>query len=331
MKRIINLTITICLGILSVNAQISGITLVKGSIKDGDKPLESATVSLLNASDSSVVKVELTDKYGNFQIISNKEGSFLVSASSVGYNKKYSKQFLLKFSSTTTIDTISLEHSTTEMKTVVITAKKPLIEQKADKLIVNVDASPTNAGATAMEVLEKSPGLSVDTDANISLKGKAGVTVMMDGKPTYLSAADLANLLKNTPASAIEQIEIMTNPSSKYDAAGNAGIINLKTKKSLKSGLNGSITIGASAGLFYNNGTSYVQPNSQNSINFNYRKNKINIFGNYNPNYNERINNLNINRNFYNEDGTITPRADLHTVFQGNSKIIMPNLVLTIT
>ncbi|MBS1749864.1 MAG: TonB-dependent receptor [Bacteroidetes bacterium] len=320
MKRIINLTITICLGILSVNAQISGITLVKGSIKDGDKPLESATVSLLNASDSSVVKVELTDKYGNFQIISNKEGSFLVSASSVGYNKKYSKQFLLKFSSTTTIDTISLEHSTTEMKTVVITAKKPLIEQKADKLIVNVDASPTNAGATAMEVLEKSPGISVDNDGNISLKGKAGVTVMMDGKPTYLSAADLANLLKNTPASAIEQIEIMTNPSSKYDAAGNAGIINLKTKKSLKSGLNGSITIGASAGLFYNNGTSYVQPNSQNSINFNYRKNKINIFGNYNPNYNERINNLNINRNFYNEDGTINSRADLHTVFQGNSK-----------
>lgn len=320
MKKIISITIAICLGMMLLKAQTPGNSFVKGTIKDGDKFIESATVSLLNAKDSSIVKVELTDKAGNFQIISTKEGSFLLLVSSVGYEKKYTEQFQLRHSTTKEIGTISIDHSTKEMKAVVITAKKPLIEQKADKLIVNVDASPTNTGATAMEVLEKSPGISVDNDGNISLKGKAGVIVMMDGKPTYLSAADLANLLKNTPASAIDQIEIMTNPSSKYDAAGNAGIINLKTKKSLKTGLNGSVTIGGSAGFFRKEGISYVQPKSQNSINFNYRKNKINIFGNYNPNYDERRNDLNISRNFYNEDGSLNSCADLHTVFQGNSR-----------
>lgn len=98
-------------------------------------------------------------------------------------------------------------------------------------MVVNVDAAVTNAGTTVLEVLEKSPGITVDNDGNISLKGKQQVLVMMDGKPTYLGPTELANLLKSMPSSLVEQIEIMTNPSSKYDAAGNSGIINIRTKR----------------------------------------------------------------------------------------------------
>src|SRR6202022_793295 len=112
---------------------------------------------------------------------------------------------------------------------------------KADRMVINVDASPANAGSTALEVLERSPGITVDKDDNISLKGKQGVTIMIDNKPTYLSASQLASYLKSLPASAIDQIEIMTNPSAKYDASGNSGIINIKTKKNKTRGFNGSV------------------------------------------------------------------------------------------
>src|SRR6185295_5686770 len=102
--------------------------------------------------------------------------------------------------------------------------------------VVNVEASITNVGNSALEVLEKAPGVSVDKDGNISLKGKQGVQVYIDGRPSYLNGADLANMLRNMNASQLEQIEIMTNPPAKYDAAGNSGIINIKMKKSIQKG-----------------------------------------------------------------------------------------------
>lgn len=305
---------------ISLNAQTQNNTVIKGIINAGSKPAESATVSLITAKDSAVVKVEVTNKSGRFEIVSAKQGAFLLLVSAVGYEKQYKGPFQLD-NTKTEIDggTITLQPASKNLTAVVITAKKPLIEQKIDKLVVNVDAAPTNAGATAMEVLEKSPGISVDNDGNISLKGKAGVVVMMDGKPTYLSAADLASLLKNTAASSIDQIEIMTQPSSKYDAAGNAGIINIKTKKSLKAGLNGSVTLGGSLGFFKKGDALYVNPRSQNSLNFNYRNNKINIFGNYNPNFNRGRNELNIKRNFYNPDGSLNAASDMATSFAGRN------------
>lgn len=317
MKKLWILLIIICAGSYVVKAQSSTIT---GIVKSGDKPAEAATVSLLNVSDSGVVKVELTDKNGKFEFVRSKEGQFFLSISSIGFEKKHTSSFVISAtSSKIDIGTILLLPESKDLKAVVVAARRPLIEQKIDKLVVNVDASPTNAGATAMEVLEKSPGITVNNDGGISLKGKPGVIVMMDGKPTYLSATDLANLLKNTPASAIDQIEIMTNPSSKYDASGNSGIINIKTKKSLKTGLNGSVMIGGSAGFFSKGNNLYVLPRSQNSINFNYRKNKINIFGNYNPNFNKGRNELSLVRKFYNADGTLNATADLATTFKGKN------------
>src|SRR4029453_8453660 len=122
------------------------------------------------------------------------------------------------------------------------------------------------------EVLEKSPGVTVDKDGNISLKGKQGVQVFVDGKPSYLSGQDLVNLLRNMNANQLEQIEIMTNPPAKYDAAGNSGIINIKTKKNKQAGFNGSATAGYSQGKYWK---------TNEGINMNYRNGKFNAFMNY--------------------------------------------------
>ncbi|MFN8289515.1 MAG: outer membrane beta-barrel family protein [Chitinophagaceae bacterium] len=185
---------------------------------------------------------------------------------------------------------------------------------------MNVEASPTSAGATALEVLEKSPGVMVSNDGTISLRGKAGVIVMMDGKPTYLSPSDLSNLLKNMPASALDQIEIMTNPSARYDASGNSGIINIKTKKGRAGGFNGSVMTGITTSFFEANNTLYVIPKTQNSINFNYRKNKINFFGNYNPNIFRGRSQLEISRTKLDQDKKITGYNDVLTNFKfGNN------------
>ena len=128
-----------------------------------------------------------------------------------------------------------------------------MIEQAIDRTIVNVDASITNIGTSALEVLEKSPGVSVDRDGNISLKGKEGVLIMVDGRPTQLGGADLANLLRSMSSNQLDQIEIMTNPPARYDAAGTSGVINIKTKKTLTAGFNGSASVAYSQGKISKN------------------------------------------------------------------------------
>ena len=155
--------------------------------------------------------------------------------------------------------------------------------------MVNVDASVTNVGSTAMEVLEKSPGISVDRDGNISLKGKQGVIILMDGKPTYLSGADLANLLRNMPASQLDQIEIMSQPSAKFDAAGNSGVLNIKTKRPKTNGFNGNISVGYTQGFY---------PKSNNSFAINSRKGKLNLFANYSYSYWKGFSEISILRRF---------------------------------
>lgn len=306
------LTYTLFLLLLSVGtyAQSPGIT---GTVTDGQgKPLASATVSLLRAKDSTLVKLAVSSPEGKFEFISNRTGRYLVSATLVGYAKSYSAPFDMDAESIH-LGAIKLPVSAGSMNEVTVIAKKPFIESKIDRTVVNVDASPTSAGASAMDILEKSPGVTVSSDGSISLRGKEGVVVMMDGKPTYLSAADLANLLKNTPASALDQIEIMTNPSARYDASGNSGIINIKTKKGRAAGFNGNVTLGGTAAFFNYNNTVYVLPRSQNSFNFNYHKNKLNFFGSYNPNLYRGRSVQTIDRNFY-SGNTLSGSSDLVTL-----------------
>src|SRR5205085_8631498 len=141
---------------------------------------------------------------------------------------------------------------------------------------------------SALEVLEKSPGITVDKDCNISLKGKQGVIVMIDGRPSYLSGPDLSNMLRSMSASQLDQIEIMTNPPAKFDAAGNSSIINIKTKKNKQFGYNGSFTSTYTQGKY---------PRLNESLNFNYRNGKLNLFTNLAYNLNHRGEDLFITRN----------------------------------
>ena len=246
---------------------------ISGKITDGgdQKIIDAATVSLYKSPDSSLVKINITDKEGNFEFQNILTGKYFLMATSIGHLSTYSPVITVG-DKNVSIGILKLINETKTLKGITVTAKKPFIERKIDRTIINVDASITNAGTTALEVLEKSPGVSVDKDGNVSLKGKAGVTIMLDGKPSYLSGEELSNLLKNMPSSAIGQIEIMTNPSAKYDAAGNSGLINIKMKKNKMSGLNGSVSSTI--------GQSYYTKTNQ-SLNINYRTEKINLFGNY--------------------------------------------------
>lgn len=272
---------------LSAQAQNGG--KISGSIKDGgnQKIIDAASVSLLRAKDSSLVKVAITDATGNFSFDNVKPGEYLVLATSVGHSKTYSQPLTLG-TTPATVGVLQLVPVNKNMKEVVVTAKKPLIERKIDRTVVNVEASISNVGNSALEVLEKAPGVTVDKDGNISLKGKSGVVVLVDGRPSYLSGPDLANLLKSMSASQLEQIEIMTNPPAKYDAAGNSGVINIKTKKNKQFGYNGSITTGYTQGR-------YARFND--NLNFNYRNGKVNLFTSLNYNRNNRSEELYISRN----------------------------------
>ena len=290
---------------------------ITGIISNGEnKPIAGVTVSLTNQADKKLIKVGLTDKSGAFSFENIAEGKYILVLTATGYEKKSSDQFdITAEKSSVEIPAIQLVVQTKSLTGVTVTATKPFIEQKLDRTIVNVDASPSNAGATALEVLEKSPGVTVDNDGNISLKGKQGVIIMMDGKPTYLSGADLANVLRNLPASALDQIEIMTNPSSKYDAAGNSGIINIKTKKSKSKGSNGSIAIGNTGSLFRDNGKEEVLWKPTVSVNYNYKKNKVNLFGNFVYNYREGRGALDIVSRYYRDGKQIDSINNIKTRF----------------
>ncbi|HVG42336.1 MAG TPA: TonB-dependent receptor, partial [Chitinophagaceae bacterium] len=286
---------------------------VSGTVQDGSqKVIESATITLLKAKDSSVAKLSVADKGGKFGFENIKDGKYLVAVTAVGHQKGFSETFEINdANSTVTLKPIELLPQSKSLKAVEVTAKRPLIEQKIDRTIVNVEASVTNVGTSALEVLEKSPGITVDKDGNISLKGKAGVMVLVDGRPTQLGGADLANLLRSMQSSQMDQIEIMTNPPAKYDAAGNAGIINIKTKKNKQFGYNGSINVGYGQGRY---------PKFNEGLNFNYRAGKLNLFTNLSHNYRKGFGNLDIQRNFY-----VLNTKDLSASFDQEARMINSN------
>ncbi|MFT3678792.1 MAG: outer membrane beta-barrel family protein [Ferruginibacter sp.] len=293
MKHLITLLVATSLcsyGFAQTPGQISG------SIKDGgnQKVIDAATISLLKSNDSSLVKSAITDKEGGFLFENVKEGNYLVSASSLGHNKVYSKEFSISAEKNSyEVGVLKLEPTAESLKEVVVATKKPFIERRPDRMIVNVEASVSNTGSTALEVLEKSPGITIDKDGNISLKGKQGVKVFIDGKPSYLSGTDLANYLKSMSSAQMDQIEIMTNPPAKYDAAGNAGVINIKTKKNKTVGFNGS------ASATYTQGK-YARFNE--SFNLNYRNKNVNVFGNLSRRDDKNYSELNILRRFRDKD-----------------------------
>ena len=278
---------------------------ISGVVKDAEgKNISNASISLHNAKDSSVAKLAVTDRDGKYEFKSVKSGKYFVSATYVGYRQKYSPAFEVSGSGDVSVPSFALSKASGNLQDVTVTARKPMIEVRADKTILNVENSINAVGNDALELLRKSPGVTVDKDDNISLSGKNGVQVYVDGKPSPLSGSDLSNFLKSLQSSQVEAIEIITNPSAKYEAAGNAGIINIKLKKNKAYGTNGTINAGYNQGIF---------PKYNGGLSLNHRNAKFNLFGNYNYNKTRNESFMNLHR------------EQLDTLFDQKSKMTFRN------
>jgi len=265
------------------------------TLTDGRSPLENATVELLAGKDSGLVKTALTDKNGLAYFEPVADGSYLLRLSALGFQPAYTKQFTVNGASIE-LPSIQLQAIASQLQGVTVTGRKPFIQKLQDRIVVNVENSLVSAGSSAMDVLERAPGVTVDQNDLISLRGRSGVIIMIDGKPTALTGADLASYLKGLPSNAIERIDIITNPSARYDAAGNSGIIDIRMKKDQRFGTNGTLTAGYGQGVY---------PKYNSGFTFNRRTKRSNVFGNYNYAYRKNLNHLFINRNFF-ENGQST-------------------------
>jgi iron complex outermembrane recepter protein len=272
----------LCLLSLQINAQN-----ITGLITDEKKePQFGVSIALLLQKDSSLVKAAVTDENGRFELENIQAGDYLVRAYLIGYRNYWFPSFQYLGVNLKLPDAV-LATSEKTLNEVKITGVKPMIEIKSDKTVFNVENSINATGSTAFELLQKSPGVVVDQNDNVFLKGRSGVMIQIDGKNTQLSGSDLADLLKTMQSSDVNSIELISNPSSKYDAEGTAGIINIKLKKNKDFGTNGSLTAGYAVGIFskYNTG-----------ITLNNRSKKVNLFGNYSNNWGNRRNYIDILR-----------------------------------
>lgn len=257
-------------------------------------PVEHATVELLKADDSTLVKTALSAGDGSLEIPSVPAGKYLVRITALNFGAAYTATFDIRQGETIRLGRLSLQPiEPGKLQNVVVAANKPFIQRLNDRLVVNVESSLINAGSAAIDVLERSPGIAIDHDDVISLRGRAGVIIMIDGKPSPMSGTDLGNYLRGLPVTAIERIEIITNPSAKYDAAGNSGIIDIRLKKDQRLGYNGTINAGYGQGFY---------PKYNSGFTFNYRNKGINVFGNYSHAFRQNLNHLIINRNFFSND-----------------------------
>jgi len=228
-------------------------------------------IGLANSSDTALIKITIADEKGNYSIEAEKAGTFRLIVSAVGFEKYFSAPFVLSAGHWAyKAPDIILKSEAHLLNSIQVVSQRPFMEQKIDRTVYNIQNSIISSGNNVLDILGKLPGVMVDNSEAISVRGKSGVLIMIDGKTNYLSAQDAATYLKSLEASQVDKIEVITNPSSKYDAAGNA-IINIILKKDKNLGLNATV-VSSYRQDFY--GTGYG------GIDVNYRMKKINFFGN---------------------------------------------------
>lgn len=261
------------LGLLLSLSYISYSQKITGTIQDNNGTgVPYATVVLLDA-DSSLVKGEISNGDGIFMISTSKTGTFKLVASSVGYSNYTSESFSLEKGQSKNFGTIKMSEDVEQLEEVVIEAEKPLFEQKIDRTVVNVSQNIGVSGGSALEVLERSPGITVDKmNSSIALAGKQGVRVMINGKISNLPASAVVQMLDGMNAENLEKIELITTPPAKYEAEGDAGMINIVLKKSADKGTNGFISAFAGYGRKEKYGG---------TININHRNKGFNVYADY--------------------------------------------------
>lgn len=254
---------------------------IKGMLVSGTgEPMPFMDVILYALPDTLQIANKVSNENGQFEFELNKTGEYQV----VAYNiEENAKEFLnVTINDTNEIKQVNLTvtSNVTQIKDVVISSQKSLVKQDGEKTIVSVENTLANSGLTGVDVLRRMPGISVDKDGKIQMKGRGGVMVMLDDKALYMNEEQLGNLLKSLPSDAIKEIEIVTSPSAKHDAVGNAGIINIRLKQGAYEGLTGSYNLSLGYGIYHKSNT---------GISMSYKKKKWSIDGGYQYNNNEGL------------------------------------------
>lgn len=262
-----------------------------------------AGFSVLLYSDKTLVKAEIANNQGRYAFKNVKPGTYSVKTSFIGYEEAIISTVTVT-DQDVELPVIQVKESATQLSEVVVKKEKPMIQVLADKTVFNIENTINAIGNTGFELLRKAPGVVIDNNDNLIVEGKNGVQIYIDGKQSFLSGPDLINYLKTIQANDIESIEIITQPSSKYDAAGVAGIVNIKLKKNKNFGTNGTLSTGLNVGKF---GTNF------NSVSFNNRNKKNNFFGNYSNRFGRNYNFINLYR------------SQFGTVYDSESKTISEN------
>ncbi|WP_322786244.1 outer membrane beta-barrel protein [Algoriphagus mannitolivorans] len=295
------------LGISNLAAFPKEVAKISGKVEDQKgQPVPYANVALISV-DGGLIDGAVSDESGNFLIESVKSAKVKLVISSIGYKSFSTETFELQPGVAKDFGKLTIEDEMTGLDEVTVKASRPEIIIEPDKTIVNVEGTVMAEGSNALDVLGRSPGIYVDQDGNINLNGRSGVTVMINDRPSYMSATDLANFLRSMPADNIKSIEVINNPSSRFDAEGSAGVINIQLKKNTVDGVFGNVQLGSQYNGLY-------APNAGATLNV--KKGKWSTNGTFNYNEYANHNDLDIFRNFtlengissFNQDSRITSR-----------------------
>ena len=262
-----------CLTLVKVSAQDTHKATINAKITDAqnNQTIPFATASLLHKTTKAVVKVAQTDVNGNLRMTDLPAGVYILKISYVGYQTMVRDPLPITTQKEINLGTIKMSPSKgLALQEVKITSQKSTMQLGIDKKVFSVDQSLVSEGGSAADLLQNVPTVQTDMDGNVSLRGSTGVRVLIDGKPSLIGGGDVAQILQSIPASSIETVEVINNPSAKYDAEGQSGIINIVLKKNKKLGLNGNVALTAGNQDNYNANTS-----------LSFQNNKINIYGNY--------------------------------------------------
>lgn len=246
--------------------KVTGKVLVENNV-----PLASATAYLMKAKTTVILKAAVTDENGAYQFSDIQAGSYYVDVKMVGYTANKSNVFDIS-KSDYKVPTILLNTDTRKLQEVAVEGKRPMVESKPGKLVLNVENSPLAAGNNALDIVKRAPGVSLDNNNNLQLMGQSGVSVTIDGRQTYMSGEQLVNFLKSTDGNQIKSVEVITTRAAKDDAEGAVGTINIVLKKNRMEGFNGTFNMTAGRGEKFRGNS---------SLSLNYKKNNTTVFGSY--------------------------------------------------
>ena len=280
MTKFVVLILIFCSTTVNLFAQ-TGSGKITGKITDpsSNQGIPYASAIVFNSKTLLKIRAAQTDLDGNFIIDNIPDGTYVFKASYIGFQTMVRDSVRITGNTVINLGTIKMKASGgNTIATVSVTATRTALQLGIDKKVFSVDQSLVSEGGSAADLLQNVPSVETDIDGNVSLRGSSGVKVLIDGKPSLIAGGNIAQILQSIPASSIESVELITNPSAKYDAEGQSGIINIVLKRNKKLGFNGSVALTAGNRESYNGNT-----------NLSFQNQSINIFGNYGYRYGSRF------------------------------------------